>query len=434
MGKKLEQKEVDELLKCKNISTKELFTNTRTSIKCNCLICSHEWNTNIKTLRKGHGCPNCAGNAKHTIDYVLELLKSKNMSLESNYKNTYTDIDIRCLKCNYKFTAKLSTLHGCANCAGIAKFKNEYVQSFLASKNISTTDNYVNIKHKLNCICNICNHTWKTTFKTLHYGDSSCPNCISKKYSQEYVDNFLKSRNISTNQLHINVNNIVDYNCLICNYNWKSTFSSIHNNKTGCPKCAGTLKYSDSYVNEYLLSRNMQKNNLYINNKSLLNLTCLICNYKWKTTFNSVNNALSGCPYCKSAKSEKIVRYAFNKLTNNIFIKAKPKWLLNEKTNHYLELDGYCESMNLAWEHQGRQHYVVVKGFNNCLQKQQERDKIKVEKCKENNVNLIIVPELFAMLKLKNLKQFIKEQLLYNNYQLIDNFDSVKLDWAEALL
>lgn len=77
------------------------------------------------------------------------------------------------------------------------------------------------------------------------------------------------------------------------------------------------------------------------------------------------------------------------------FIKTRPKWLRNPKTNRPLELDGYCEELKIALEYQGIQHYEWP-NFTNCSKEaffsQRERDQIKEEVCINKNICLIKIP------------------------------------------
>ena len=72
-------------------------------------------------------------------------------------------------------------------------------------------------------------------------------------------------------------------------------------------------------------------------------------------------------PECSSYSGEKICRLAFETLFNAKFNKSRPDWLKTEKKNK-LELDGYSEKNQIAFEHQGSQHY----SFNNRFHKSQD--------------------------------------------------------------
>ena len=85
------------------------------------------------------------------------------------------------------------------------------------------------------------------------------------------------------------------------------------------------------------------------------------------------------------------------------FKKVRPDWLLNDYPGHKtpaqpLELDFFCEPLMLAVEAQGQQHRFVVPTFHGTgaqakrrLWGQQQRDKLKRERCEKRGVDLIEV-------------------------------------------
>lgn len=97
------------------------------------------------------------------------------------------------------------------------------------------------------------------------------------------------------------------------------------------------------------------------------------------------------------------------------FIKVRPSWQPNDYAgrNHslrYLELDLYCETLKLAVEYNGRQHYEVVPAFHShpsdrflasafeqqeAMRKrfwgQTQRDQRKLDNCAKRGVDLIVV-------------------------------------------
>jgi len=95
----------------------------------------------------------------------------------------------------------------------------------------------------------------------------------------------------------------------------------------------------------------------------------------------------------KISVGEKICKEILSELyPNNNFKKIRPNWLRNEKTGKNLELDMYCDELNIALEYNGKQHYEYVNYFHNTNEdfiKQQERDKCKKE-CKVNLYTIYI--------------------------------------------
>lgn len=62
-----------------------------------------------------------------------------------------------------------------------------------------------------------------------------------------------------------------------------------------------------------------------------------------------------------------------------------------------LELDGYSKTLNLAFEHQGNQHYDPQNAFDDTLEEFEERirrDKFKVGQCEIQKITLLIVSPL----------------------------------------
>ena len=96
-----------------------------------------------------------------------------------------------------------------------------------------------------------------------------------------------------------------------------------------------------------------------------------------------VKNESSGETLCRKLATE-----AFNVP----FIKIRPDFLKNNVTGANLELDIYNESLKLAIEYNGRQHYDYVPFFHKNyehFQTQKYRDEIKKMLCKQNGIHLI---------------------------------------------
>jgi hypothetical protein len=82
------------------------------------------------------------------------------------------------------------------------------------------------------------------------------------------------------------------------------------------------------------------------------------------------------------------------------FPRTRPAWLRNDErgtgTMRKLELDCYNEQLSLALEYNGRQHRVYPNTFHETRQQfddQQKRDRLKVRRCAEEGVRLIVVPD-----------------------------------------
>lgn len=96
------------------------------------------------------------------------------------------------------------------------------------------------------------------------------------------------------------------------------------------------------------------------------------------------------------------------------FPKTRPHFLNNPVTSSDLELDCFNESLRLAVEYQGEQHYKYIPYFHSSKEafyNQQYRDVLKRDLCKKKNIILIEVPHYC-----KNIEEFLKSALIENGF------------------
>lgn len=96
----------------------------------------------------------------------------------------------------------------------------------------------------------------------------------------------------------------------------------------------------------------------------------------------------------KSVQENRVAVLLNKKFVEHKFIRnGRYEWIINPKTGKHLELDFYCPEIKLAIEVNGIQHYepghfgMTKEEF----EEQQYRDWLKVQRCKEKGVNLIII-------------------------------------------
>jgi len=119
------------------------------------------------------------------------------------------------------------------------------------------------------------------------------------------------------------------------------------------------------------------------------------CNqgHQWKATTNSVNRG-SWCPTCGTSRGEQLCRAVFEAIFGTPFPSCFPDWIVNPKTGRKLQLDGYAEEEQMAFEYQGKQHYQHVPRFHEgvSLEKLQGRDALKAQRCVGEGVTLVVIP------------------------------------------
>lgn len=258
-------------------------------------------------------------------------------------------------------------------------------------------------------------HIWEASVSHRTYTKTGCPFCSGKKINKSnclttthpnLATEWHQTKNgkLTPDNITYGNNKKVWWQCLNNKeHEWKISPNSRTNTNSGCPYCSGNKVHLTNSLfslfpkiaTEWHPTKNGKLTPKKITFGSGLKVWW-ICpknkNHEYETTVTNRTLHKSGCPYCLY-KTEDIIRRYFELLLNKKFIKTKPDWLINPKTNKRLELDGYCEELNLAFEYNGRQHYEAVEYWhrNQNLTDTQQHDKIKIEECKKRNINLIII-------------------------------------------
>lgn len=232
--------------------------------------------------------------------------------------------------------------HWCPHCAGCTKPKIEDLQK-IAKENggelISTE--YLNSKQKLLWGC-MCGYQWQTSWSVIR-GGSWCPKCGGHlKKDIDEIRAFIQKRNgtLLTNE-YINCKTPLIINC--GNHIWETSYDSLRNG-TWCPHCAGNIKYKIEYLQEFAQTKGGNLlSTIYNNSHQLLEWECKY-GYKWFAKWTTINNQCTWCPHCAGNLKkdiEVLQRYAFNKggnllsteYTNN---KTKLLWECNKKNMYFL--------------------------------------------------------------------------------------------------
>jgi hypothetical protein len=197
---------------------------------------------------------------------------------------------------------------------------------------------------------------------------------------------------------------------------WKAT---PHDIKRGswCPMCWNKRK--NTYKNgitakltiEEMKELAVNKNGVCLSKKYINNETKLLWKCKeghiWKATPSNIKHG-RWCPDCYSYKSENLCREYLTTKFDKKFKKCKPKWLKG------LELDGYNEELQLAFEYNGKQHNTYIPYFHKTKKKfhiAKKRDIMKKKLCKINEINLIIIPDKYNCYNPNKMYEYIDSQL-----------------------
>src|ERR1035437_9009297 len=109
----------------------------------------------------------------------------------------------------------------------------------------------------------------------------------------------------------------------------------------------------------------------------------------FEMAFDNVLHGKQWCPKCVKYLSEELCRYIFENL-----LKIKLTKTTFKHKGHCLELDGYNEENNIAFEYNGRQHYEITPFYKTEkeLKYRKYLDRLKREYCKINKIQLVTIP------------------------------------------
>lgn len=194
-------------------------------------------------------------------------------------------------------------------------------------------------------------------------------------------------------------------------HTWESAARNIINSGSWCPYCAGRRHNLEEMISIAESRGGKCAAEKYNGMQSKLKWICAH-GHEWKATPASILISGSWCPECSAGLGERLARSAIEQIMGIRFPKARPKWLLSRRGTQ-LELDGYCEDLGVAFEHQGEQHFTEIAYFarKSIFSQRLEDDQTKRELCIANGVTLIEIPEIGRRLILKNLPTFIEKQL-----------------------
>ena len=165
----------------------------------------------------------------------------------------------------------------------------------------------------------------------------------------------------------------------------------------GCPRCATHAPRLGKQVVETRCSQRGLELLDYQGTLRPIKVRCK-CSSEFELHAHTVLYNEFFCPSCyprKYGASEAKVRKIIERITGWKFPRSNPAWLKG-RGKRPLQLDGYNEKHQVAFEYQGYQHYRIAAQFGDTdetgLAKRQQRDHRKRCLCYHHGVLLIRVP------------------------------------------
>lgn len=369
----------------------DAYYNTTTKLRWRCAY-KHEWDARWSDIRRGRWCPRCAD------------------SCRGKRLRRYTIADM-------------------------ISAANKYGGTCLSTE-------FVSMHSKLVWEC-YAKHSWHATPSNVIHNRQWCPLCArasspERMYAYSIDDLhqlavFRGGRCLSS--MYTGVKKKYLWECHM-GHQWRSSADSVINGESWCPICskgvsaAKHLKYSMEFIQDMARSRGGRcLSPDYLGLYKKLIWECAK-EHQWEAIPNNLITHDAWCPECKVFLGERMCRTVFEQLFGVAFPKSKPSWLRSDK-GRALELDGYAESLGLAFEHQGRQHYEDCDFFHGKYNRL-FLDGLKKSLCAEHGVTLIPIPSVFEILGVEKLQGYIIAQCHALRVSLPKNCRSKQINLSKA--
>lgn len=224
----------------------------------------HEFEQTLQCFIKSKDCKICSKlkvkkllidrskNKIHSHEYIKNEIEKTGCKLISEYHHCREPLRIICPK-NHEFEQSWSNFkagHECQICSRSmtnlnltrSELSEDDVKKYLLTFNFILLTKYEKTSKKILIQCNACKDLWDVRLnsfkKTPH-----CPKCdnIQPNHSVTDIKNILYNRNVELlSEIYTNNKTHLDVKCLICSNIWKATFGCLLQCEN-CPKCSAII-------------------------------------------------------------------------------------------------------------------------------------------------------------------------------------------------
>ena len=197
--RKLTYEEVKEYIdneEYKLLSTEYKNNKTKLKIMCNK---NHIFEMKFNSFKSGQRCPKCNGTQKLTYEEVKEYINNEGYELLSTkYINNRTKLKIKCNE-GHIFEMNFNNFKDsgarCPYCSNNAKYTIEFVREYLKSfKYTLLSEEYINTNTHIKIMCPE-GHIYEATFAEFKNHNRRCPICNASK-GEKRIEETLEKLNI----------------------------------------------------------------------------------------------------------------------------------------------------------------------------------------------------------------------------------------------
>lgn len=403
-----------------------------------CLSCNNSWKTAVANRVDGSGCPKCSLK-KRIKSFKQNILKKKGclndpiLLKEWNYEKNK---DIRPEECTAHSNKKVwwkcakgheyqATIHmkslgqGCPICSNhklltgfndLQKRFPHIAKEWDYDKNGNLTPSQIlaTSTKKVWWKCNICNTSWQTRIVARVKKGAGCPTCGAKKRVEGHKLAFLNKNGSITNPLLLQEwnykrnypltpkdltpasNKYVWWKCSKCGHEWQAKVSNRSVLKRGCPLCTNHVivkgKNDLATTHPHLAKEWHPTKNSFTPDTVTYGTrkkVWWICpkGHEYQATIAHRAHG-TACPICNRGRQTSFSEQAFFYYVKQIYPDAINRY--KDIFDNGMELDIYIPSIQTAVEYDGVFYHK---------QNKLNRELLKYEICKKNNIRLIRVKE-----------------------------------------
>ena len=423
------------------------YENNYTPMKYKCSCGNEEAYISFKSFQKGHRCSKCGGNKKLTLEEIKEKVKELNNYeiLSTEYINSTKKLIFKCDK-GHIFESTWGSIqqgHKCRFCMDQLKRTIDDVYKIVEKREGKCLSTEMeNRKTPLLFECKE-GHQWWGNYVNINH--SWCPECGRKRTTessrrtspsitdiQKILNKIEMEIDFSEEFNYINRSSPIKIKCKN-GHSYHSYWNYIKEIK-GCRYCTHQVNRTLEECQEKAKEKGGKcLSTEYIPGKVKLLWRCKF-GHEWKATADSILNGGHWCPTCSKGLGERICREFFEQIFKKPFLSVKPSWLLGPNGG-IMQLDGYNEELNLAFEHDGEQHNRITTIYTKtkeALVKRKLIDKTKNELCKKNGITLIRIPEVQSKIKIEELKEYLELVLSESDIVLPENFNDLQINLTKV--
>ena len=379
---------------CRRLISKTYINNkTKLDIEC---VCGNFYKKTYGRFIKGQRCPMCSRKKNaikraHTIEYVRKYYENEGyLYLSEKYTNTLTKELVQCPE-GHQYEVRFNDFQQgvrCPVCSGNKKLTIGYVRKYIEGFGyVLLSTEYVNNSTKLLVQCPE-GHQYSVSFHDFKSGNR-CPLCSkNKKPTIEYVRKYIEGFGyVLLSKVYVNAHTKLLVQCPE-GHQYKVKFNNF---KSGyrCPICAGNKKLTIEYVRKYYENEGYKYLSTTYTNALTKELIQCPEGHQYEVRFGHFKNGGNRCPICwansTSSKAEIEIQELVKTLTKTTVLCNDRTKIVNTNTGHYLELDIYLPDLNKAIEYNGI--------FWHSSDEVKIRDKMKVDQCRNLDIDLMVINE-----------------------------------------